>query len=650
MDLHIDLETFSSVNLKDCGMYKYVESPDFEILLFCYAFGNDPVQTVDLAQGDYIPQKVVEALLDPWYIKKAFNAPFEINCLQKLLGYQLDIRQWRCVMVKALMLGLPGNLLSVSAVLNLELKKQDIGKQLIRVFCIPRKPSKNDPRTRLYPKDEPEKWQQFREYCVYDVESEREVDHRIAWFPIPAIEQRLWELDQKINNYGILIDDTLVRSAIHIDKVNRTELKDEAIALTGLANPNSVAQLKDWLELEIDETVRTLSKDAVHDLLKTYDTGTVNRVLQIRQMTSKSSIKKFTKMLQMAVISGRMKGLLQYYGANRTGRWAGRGVQPHNFAKNKMKRLDLARKIMRMGDYDIAAFSYPDISDVLSQLLRPALVAPAGHTLLMADFSAIEARVIAWLANERWRLKVFATHGKIYEASASAMFKVAIELCGKGSTYREKGKIAELALGFQGAVGALIRMGAEKMGLTLEELPELVRLWRLANPAIVQMWYDIQDAAIECVRTGMPQETHYLKYFVHNNVLFCKLPSGRVLSYLRPTLKVNEKGYDSLWYYGIDQTTHQWKLIPTYGGKLVENAVQAIARDALSVKMLEADRQKFCICFHVHDEIVCETLDDEFVPLKLQALTKIMGEPVSWAPGLPLAADAYASPFYRKED
>lgn len=655
--LNLDIETYSGYDLKKVGTYKYTHHPDFQILILCYSLNGAPVERLDLTK-DKIPQRLIDLILDRTCLKKAFNAQFERVCLSVHLNTHIGSSSWECTMVRAGMLGLPMNLEGVGIALNLNTLKAAIGKKLIRIFCIPCKPTKaNGMRMRNLPEHFPEEWEQFIDYCQIDVEVEMEVGIRIVDFEIPTKEKQLYNLDQRINDFGILVDPVLIQSALNINEEFTGKLEDEAIRITGLENPNSAKQLKDWLNLEIDETVTTLKKDAVHKLLKGRPPGSVRRVLEIRQMISKSSIKKYDAMLSYMGSDERVRGLLQFYGANRTGRWAGRGIQPQNLAQNHLGIIEYIRQLVREGDVDTLELYYEDIADVLSQLIRTAFIASPGRILLMTDFSAIEARVIAWLAGEKWRLDVFRTRGKIYEASGSAMFKVPIEAVTKGSLLRQKAKISELALGYQGSVGALRTMGAEKMGLTEEELPELVGRWRAANPHIVKFWYAVQDMAINTVRTGVtgfmpiPNNPKYgLKFYMKKGTFFIQLPSGRSLAYLKPVLKTNANGYDSLYYHGVNQKTKQWQEIPTYGGKLVENIVQAIARDLLAEKMLIADALGFEIVFHVHDEIVFE-IDADLAQQKanLDEVNRIMREPLSWSGGLPLAADSYCSPFYKKD-
>jgi DNA polymerase len=645
--LAIDLETFSTVDIKTAGMYKYVESPDFEILLLAYSInGAEPV-VVDMAGGEKIPAEFTDVLQNMFVLKTAYNAQFERCCLKKYFDKGLGPMQWECTMAKASMLGLPLGLGPTAAVLKLDQQKMTEGKALIKYFCVPCKPTKtNGQRTRNLPEHDPEKWQKFIEYCRGDVKTELAIREKIKWFKVPDTEKRMWQLDQKINEGGMLVEPRLVKRAINMDRDFAERLAKEAAKLTGLDNPNSVTQLKNWLTAETGHEVESLNKNDVPGLLKKTECETVKRVLELRQQMSKTSIKKYLAMHRAACSDNRVRGLLQYYGANRTGRFAGRLVQVQNLAKNTLLDLDLARELVLEGDADTLEMAFGNIPDTLSQLIRTAFVAPPGHRFTISDFSAIEARVIAWLAGEKWRLDVFNTHGKIYEASGAAMFKVPIESVTKGSTLRDKAKIAELALGFQGGVNALLAMGAEKMGLKESELPELVSRWRAANLKICAYWSQVGEAAIECVDTGTPQTlSHGMKMFTEKGVFFIQLPSGRRLSYLRPLLRPGKFGPE-LCYEGTDQNTKKWSLIKTYGGKLVENIVQATARDILVDAMLRLDAAGYKIGMHVHDEIVLEVKDGEG---SIEEVNKIMSTPIPWAKGLPLAADSYESKYYKKD-
>lgn len=646
--LSIDIETYSSIDLKSAGVYKYVQATDFEILLFAYAFDNDPVQIVDLAQREDLPDNVYAALTNPAVLKTAHNASFERTCIAKYFGLHLPPQQWECTMVKAAMLGLPFSLDAVAKALKLEQEKNASGKALIRYFSMPCKPTKaNGQRARNCPEHDTEKWEQFKNYCIQDVVVERAIKEKLSWFTATEDEKKLWVLDQTINDTGILLDPAFVSNAISIDREYRVRLTEEAVSLTGLGNPNSVAQLKEWVSAEIDKDVEKLTKEAVPELLKTAENGTVRRVLELRQLMSRSSVKKYNAMVAALCADSRVRGLLQYYGANRTGRWAGRLVQVQNLPRNDMKDLDLARQLVKEGDGELLELLFGNVPDTLSQLIRTSFVAPEGHRFIVSDFSAIEARVIAWLTGERWRLEVFKTHGKIYEASASQMFKIPIEQITKGSDLRQKGKVSELALGYQGGHMALVAMGALKMGLAEEELPKLVKMWRNANKAIVNYWYEVERAAIEAVESGQKVAIkHGISFFVENQILFIQLPSGRRLSYLYPRLKPNKFGSVSLVYAGMSQATKQWGFQDTYGGKLVENIVQAVARDCLAVALLRVAEAGYKIVMHVHDEIVCEMPEGVG---SCKEINNIMGAPIDWAKGLPLTADSYETKYYKKD-
>ena len=643
----IDIETFSSVDLAKSGVYRYVQSPDFTVLLLAYTFDGATYNIVDFASGDTLPYEVLIALRDPYTTKTAHNANFERTCLAKFLGFAMPPQQWSCTMAKAAQVGLPLGLDAVASVLKLTDQKDKEGKALIRYFCVPCKPTKtNGGRTRNLPQHDPEKWQKFKEYCIQDVRVEQAVRSKIDWFEVPKMEVDLWNLDQKINDRGVLVDPVFIRQAIGIDQTYREQMISEAVQITGLDNPNSVSQLKTWLETETDTEILSLNKEKTTELLESVPEGPAKKVLEIRQKISKTSVKKYASMINCLGDDHRVRGLLQYYGANRTGRWAGRLIQVQNLPQNKISDLELARTVAREGDGDLLSLLYDNTSDILSQLIRTAFVSPEGYSLLPTDFSAIEARVLAWLAGETWRLDVFKTHGKIYEASASQMFKVPLDSIGKGSPLRQKGKVAELALGYQGGPGALVAMGALKMGIPEEELPVLVNAWRKANPKIVRYWYTVQDACKEAIGTGEPQSLpHGIKVFMKKGAMLITLPSGRQLSYLRAKLKPGKFG-DAIIYEGMDQTTKQWKQIDTYGGKLVENVTQSVARDCLADAMLRLDAAGFKIVMHVHDEAVLEEPD---LDIRLDLVNEIMGTPIPWAKGLPLKAESYVTKFYKKD-
>ena len=645
--ISIDIETYSSTDLLKSGVYKYVQAPDFEIILFAYSFDDNTVRVIDMAQGEKLPEEVLNALQDISVLKTAYNANFERTCISRFLDIALPPSEWSCTMAKASMLGLPLSLDAASKALKIGQEKMASGKTLIRYFSVPCKPTKvNGGRTRNLPQHDIEKWNEFKEYCAQDVVVERSIFNKIKFFKPTETEISLWTLDQHINDRGVLLDPEFVEKAITLDTISREKLNTEAVKLTSLNNPNSAAQLKRWISGETGESITSLKKEVIPDLLKNTDCEIVKRVLNIRQEMSKTSVKKYEAMSNAICEDNRVRGLLQYYGANRTGRWAGRLVQVQNLPKNKLKDLDLARSIVREGDLELLEILFGNVPDTLSQLIRTSFVAREGHRFIVADFSAIEARVIAWLAGEQWRLDVFKTHGKIYEASASHMFKVPIQDVTKTSTYRDKGKIAELALGYQGGPNALIKMGAISMGMKEEELPQLVAMWRNANKKIVAYWDEVGDAAIEVMETGSVKLPHGIQFIIEKGILFIELPSKRRLSYLRPKLIDNKYGGKALRYEGMDQTTKKWGFQETYGGKLVENIVQAIARDCLADAMLRLDQAGYNIVMHVHDEIVCEE-SLEFG--SCQEVNQIMSQPIQWAKDLPLQAESYQTPYYKKD-
>lgn len=654
--LSIDIETFSSVDIRKSGLYKYVQSPDFQILLFAYSYDGEPVKIVDFAAGERLPQSVIFDLNDPTVIKHAYNASFEWYCLNNF--FNTSIEQWRCTMLHGLYCGYTAGLGATAVALGLpeDKRKMGIGSALIRTFCVPTKPTaKNGQRTRTLPHHEPEKWQIFRNYCIQDVITEMEVERRLSSFPVPDQEQNLWVLDQIINAHGVKVDNDLIESAIFCSERTTAELMEEAIKISGLQNPKSVKQLTGWLETETGDEIADLKKASVKELIKTVDSETAKRMLEIRQELSKTSVKKYTAMQSALCEDGRVRGLLQFYGANRTGRWAGRLVQVQNLPRNYLETLGHARDCVKSQKIDALKLVYGNIPDTLSQLIRTAFVPTEGNIFVVADFSAIEARVIAWLAGEQWRLDVFATHGKIYEASASQMFGVPIELIKKGNPeydLRQKGKVAELALGYQGASGALIAMGALNMGLTEEELPEIVKRWRSANKRIVDLWYSLENAALEVMRTGNPVGVNNLiiarevDYKNGQDFLTITLPSQRKLFYAKPFLRKNDWDKDSIAYSGINQDTKKWETVNTYGGKLTENVVQAIARDCLAVSLLRLYNAGYKTVMHVHDEVI---LDVPAGRADLNAACEIMGQPIPWAPGLLLTADGFMAKFYKKD-
>ena len=656
--LSIDLETYSSVDIKKSGLYKYVQSLDFELLLFAYSWNFGPVQIVDLLQGEKIPDGVIWALQDQNTIKHAYNAAFEWYCLSRY--FNTPLHQWHCTMLHSLYCGYPMGLGNVAIALGLpeDKRKMGIGRALIKTFCTPCKPSKsNGNRTRTLPCHEPEKWQLFKSYNSQDVVVEMEILKKLDSFPVPEQEQHYWRLDQIINTNGVVVDQQLVDGAIYCNDVITDELMNEAISISGLENPKSVTQLKSYLEKEIGEEITDLTKSTVKELIKTIDSKSAKRMLELRQELSKTSIKKYVAMKETVCEDSRTRGLLQFYGANRTGRWAGRLVQVQNLPRNYLETLSEAREFVKNKNVNALKFIYGNVSDVLSQLIRTAFIPSSGNVFAIADFSAIEARIIAWLAGEQWRLDVFATHGKIYEASASQMFGVPIEKIKKGNPeyeLRQKGKIAELALGYQGSTGALISMGALSMGLNEEELPEIVHRWRSANKRIVDLWYSMENAAIHTVKTGQPTGVRGLIFSREidskngQDFLTITLPSKRKLFYVKPTLGEGRFGQEAIYYYGLDQDTKKWTQLQTYGGKLVENCVQAIARDCLAENMMRLYQAGYKIVMHIHDEVVLE-IPEENSEDTLENICNIMGQPISWAPGLLLRADGFTSKYYKKD-
>ncbi|AQS04766.1 DNA polymerase [Clostridium beijerinckii] len=651
--LSIDVETYCDLDIKDVGAYKYCEHPSFEILLFAYAFNDEPVEIVDFKNGEEWPQKVKTALLNPGIIKSAFNANFEINTLKRYLINGITAEDWQCTMVKALTMGLPGSLDMVGKAMHFEEDKQKMkeGKDLIKYFCKPCKPTKtNGQRARNLPEHAPDKWETFKLYCKQDVEVERDIRNKLSKYKTLDKEQQLWELDQHINDRGVGVDIELIKKAIKCDEQYQERLISEAKALTGLSNPNSPTQLKEWVGKRIGYAVGSINKDIMPTLIQDAETqgkDEVKRILELRQLMGKTSIKKYQTMQLARCNDGRVRGLLQFYGANRTGRWAGRLVQVQNLPQNHLPDLDDARKLLRNGDFEQIEFLYDSVSDTLSQLIRTAFIPREGNRFIVADFSAIEARVIAWIAGEEWRLEVFKTHGKIYEASASQMFHVPIESIKKGSDLRQKGKIAELALGYGGSVGALASMDKAK-SIPEQELPELVQHWRNANPNITKFWWDCDKAAKKAIREKTTVTLHHgIKFRYDPGVLFIQLPSGRKLSYIRPKIEQHETfSGDKITYEGMEQTSKQWTRLDTYGPKLVENIVQAVARDCLAEAMFKVTAAGYDIVMHVHDEIIMDVPKDKG---SVEEICNIFGESIEWAKGLPLRADGYECSYYMKD-
>lgn len=658
-NLSIDLETYSSVNIKKSGAWKYIDSPDFEILLFAYSLDYaDPV-CIDFAQGEVLPQWLREALTNPDYVKKAYNAPFEWGCLSKYMGKKLPPEQWRCTMFKGLYAGYTAGLDATGRALGLpdDKRKLNTGKALIRYFCVPCKPSKvNSGRMRNYPHHDPQRWELFKEYNIGDVVTEMEIDKRLSDICVPDFVQKEWETDLIINSRGVAVDMEMVTGSLDIGAEVKQKLTKEAVNISGLDNPNSVKQLSKWLETETEETVSDLRKDTVAKMLSREDNSPeVQRMLEIRRELGKTSTKKYDAIQSAVCDDGRVRGLLQFYGANRTGRWAGRLVQVQNLPKTYTEPLILARELVKGRKLEALRLIYGSVADTLSQLIRTAFIAPNGRTLIDADFSAIEARVISWLAGEEWRLEVFRTHGKIYEASASQMFGVPLERIKKGNpeyALRQKGKVAELALGYQGSSGALVAMGALDMGIPEEDLPDIVSRWREANKRIRDLWYKMDSAAVQIITQGgsvgvngviISREFNYSQ---NTDYMTITLPSGRKLYYISPQIGVNKWDKPSISYMGMDQTSKKWKRIETYGGKLVENCVQAIARDCLALSIERLKEAGYEVVFHIHDEVVIECDKEK---ASLDDVVKIMSEPIPWAVGLPLGADGWVGDFFRKD-
>ena len=648
--LSIDIETFSDIDLGKCGVYRYTDSPNFEILLFSYSIDESPVQLVDLASGEEIPDEIIDAILSTDIIKTAFNANFERVALMKYFSRKLgrlvylDPSSWRCSEVQAAMLGLPLNLHGVAKVLRLDSQKMSEGKPLIRYFCILCKPTAaNGGRTRNLPTDAPDKWELFKQYNIRDVEVELEIREKIKDFPIPESEQAFYELDQRINDRGFKVDMDFVMEAISCDRQFTVAATERAYELTGLENPNSVSQLKDWLS-ERGVEVENLSKKNVKELVSETE-GEVEEALKLRLLMAKTSVRKYEAIERAVCSDGRVHGLFQFYGANRTGRFAGRLVQVQNLPQNHLVDLKLARDLVKEGRFEDVELLFGNTPGVLSELIRTAFIPKEGHRFIVADFSAIEARVLSWLAKEKWRLEVFQSHGKIYEASASQMFHVPIDEITKGSPLRQKGKIAELACGYGGGVGALKSMGALEMGVEEQELQGLIDNWRTANPHIVNFWWEVDKAAITAVKERTKTRTHGILFTYKSGMLFVTLPSGRDLVYVKPKLTINKFGREGLTYEGIG-TTKKWERIETYGPKIVENIVQAASRDILAEAMLRLDKAGFSIVAHVHDEVICEVPEGES---SVEEVCSIMSESPRWSDGLPLGADGYECDFYQKD-
>lgn len=656
--LSVDIETFSSVDIKKAGAYKYALSPDFEILLIAYAWGGDPVQLLDLknmSPNDVISlDTLCKALKDPNVTKHAYNAAFEWWCFT-CAGYETPVSSWRCTMAQGLYCGYPAGLGKACEALGLpqDKRKLGIGMPLINTFCKPVKPTAaNGNRTRTLPHHEPERWGLLKNYCKQDVEAERAIQHVLAPFPLPEKEQRLWELDCLTNARGVPVDKALVEGAIWCGEQEQERLLDEAKRISGLDNPKSRSQLLKWIQEELDEEdIQDIRKDTVTDLLaKDLPSDDARRLLELRQQFGKTSTSKYAAMRAACCGDGRIRGVTQYYGANRTGRYAGRLIQLQNLPQNHLDALDLARQLTIDKKLDTLRSLYGSVPSALSQLIRTALIPSPGRVLVVADFSSIEARIIAWLAGEQWVLDVFATHGKIYEMTAAQMFNIPLESIKKGNPeyeYRAKGKVAVLACGYQGSVGALIKMGALRSGLTEEELPDIVARWRQANPNIVRLWHEVEDAALETVRTGRATAVKCLRFEIlcdADQVFFTiVLPSGRRLFYPGPFIAPGSFGKPALHYHGIDGAK-RWGVEATYGGKIVENCIQGIARDCLAETLLHAQEGGYETLFHVHDELIVDGAENDLEPI----LT-IMAQPIEWAPGLLLRGAGGVMTYYQKD-
>jgi DNA polymerase len=642
--ISVDIETFSDVDLIKCGVYKYADSPAFEILLFAYSVDNGEIHIIDLASGNKLPEEIIAAIKSDTVIKTAFNAQFERVCLSKHLGILLDPSSWYCTAVQAAELSLPSSLADVGAALGLERQKMTEGKELIKYFCVPCKPTKsNGSRTRNMPWNAPEKWTLFKEYCKRDVDVERQIAKKLDMYPISGSEHRLYVLDQRINDHGVLVDLSLAQQAIKINSIQTAVATEQAYTLTGLENPNSVAQLKAWLT-ENGVEIESLSKKAVAALADETD-GDIQEMLHLRLLMSKTSVKKYEAVMRSVCKDNRVRGMMRFCGASRTGRWSGQILQVQNLPQNHLPDLTLARDIVKDGDFEMLDMTFGNVPNVLSELIRTVLIPKQNHRFIVADFSAIEARVLSWLAGEQWRLDTFRNGGDIYCASASQMFHVPVEKHGVNGHLRQKGKISELACGYGGSVGALKNMGAVEMGVPEDELQGLINDWRNANPHIVKLWTEVGNAAMKAIKEKTIVSLGMLVFMYERGILFIRLPSGRRLSYIKPRIGTNRFGGDSITYMGVG-TSKKWERLETFGGKLVENIVQAIARDLLASAMINVANAGYDIVFHVHDEIIAEAPDGQG---SVDEMCKLMSINPDWADGIPLSADGYECEYYRKD-
>lgn len=654
--LSIDIETRSGADIGKCGAYRYAQDKGFSILLLAYQFDDEPVRLIDLASGEVFPQDIQTALCDPNIIKHAYNAAFEWYCLNQA-GYPTPLEQWRCTMMHGLYCGYPAGLEATGKAIGLLQDKQKLtsGKALIKYFCVPCKPTKsNGGRSWNLPNHAPEKWELFKGYCIQDVVAERDMLKHLSLFPVPEEEERLWRMDIRMNARGVKVDTEFIEGALWVDEVSTQKLTEEAMLLTGLNNPNSTAQLSAWIEEHTGDAVTDLQKATVSELLMKDYPEEVHRILEIRQQLGKTSIRKYVAMDLAKGVDDRVRGLTQFYGANRTGRWAGRLVQLQNLPRNYIDTLDYARKLVKHRNYNGLKLLYGNVPDTLSQLIRTAFIPSEDNKLIVADFSAIEARVIAWLAGEQWVMDVFATHGRIYEATAAQMFHVPIEKIVKGNPeydLRQKGKVATLALGYQGGTAALIAMGGLNMGLTEEDLPDIVQRWREANPRIRDLWYAVEQAALLTMRTAQSQAIKGLIFALEGDLVYgqsfltVQLPSGRKLYYPKPFLRENQFGRMAIHYYTVGQQTRKWEVTSTYGGKMTENIVQAIARDCLAETLKRIDQKNLQVVFHVHDEVIIDAPGD----VTVEVVCDLMAEPIPWAAGLILKGAGFESNYYKKD-
>lgn len=646
--LSCDIETFSDVDLIRCGVYKYADSPDFEMLLFAYAADDGDVHIIDIAGGEELPEKIIQAIKSDTVVKTAYNAQFERVCLSRYLklpeGEYLNPQSWYCTAVQAAELALPLSLADVGSVLGLERQKMTEGKELIKYFCVPCKPTKsNGNRTRNRPCHDINKWETFKKYCMRDVDVERQIADKLKMYPIRDEEHRLYVLDQIINDRGVLVDCELAKQAVKLNSIQTTVAVEQAYMITGLENPNSVTQLKQWLK-ENGVEIESLSKKAVKSLADETD-GDVSEMLKLRLLMAKTSVKKYEAVIRSVCSDNRVHGMMRFCGANRTGRWSGNILQPQNLPQNHLPDLTLARDIVKDGDFEMLDMMFGNVPNVLSELIRTILIPKPNHRFIVADFSAIEARVLAWIAGEQWRIDTFKNGGDIYCASASKMFKVPVEKHGVNGELRQKGKISELACGYGGSVGALKNMGAVEMGVQENELQGLINDWRNANPHIVRFWYEVGNAAMKAIKEKTTVPLGKLVFAYERGILFIRLPSGRRLSYIKPRIGTNRFGGDSITYMGIN-SAKKWDRLETFGGKLTENIVQGTARDLLANALINAANAGYDTVFHVHDEIICEVPNGYG---SVDELCRLMCIKTDWADGLPLNADGFECEYYKKE-